>query len=112
MTNEQITRELVKDYRKLQQTYIQGLMKAYDKERMRKKIDRRATWARQFILKTPTLANVWMVVLQKPPYKQIYYDIEDVEGCAVTWYNCPQGLRVFRPTQALIEVFNPHFFTR
>lgn len=112
MTNEQITSELITDYNILQQTCIPQLMKSYDMERKHTKPDCQAAWARQYVVKSPKQANTWMVVLQKPVDRTMYTGIEDVVGCAFTWYNGSLGLRAFRPSATLIEVFNPHFFTR
>ena len=88
------------------------LVNTYCKHRKRFKIDRRATWPKEYMIQMPRSKNKWMVIFQKSPLVNKYSDAENVVWTAVTWYYGPQGLRAFRPSQNYIEVFNAHLFNR
>ena len=112
MTNEEITKAVIRDFRKIEQSHLKRLHEDYHKERKRLKIEKRNTWSKEYAVQLPLSKTEWKIVMQKNPCQPCYKDMEDATGSPYTSYFGPQGLRVFRPYENSIEVFNGHFFTR
>lgn len=112
MTDKEQHEEIFNDFYKLEESTIPRLVAEYSQVRKKLRIapDREYAVCRE--VKT-NKKNPWLIFISKPPSHSHYKG--DVNYQAMTYYNTPKGLRVFKvnPEQTGgISCYNAHLFKR
>lgn len=112
MNTAELTQEVRRDYEKIRESSFDRLVREYDRERKKLKIDKGRTFTKEYSIKTAS-KNHWLIFLRKKPSEQKYKGSESVTICAVTYYRNAFGLRVFNgANEKCMMVYNGHLFHR
>lgn len=111
MNPEEITAEILEDYELIKKS-CSRLIKEYDKERMKFKIEKTALYNKSYEIKSHK-KNTWLFIFQKAPALDKYTGIDTINVGAFIYYYHLKGLRVFRlDLKNNICVYNEHLFMR
>ena len=111
MNQQEVNAEILRDETKWRASTFDRLLGEYARERKKLKIDKAKTFPRCYPIKTAAKNN-WLIFIEKSHGSSRYKDESDLVGGGLVYYYNTQGLRVFRPQETFMEVFNGHFFTR
>lgn len=111
MTREEVNAEVYRDYEKLKKSTLNRLFEQYVRERKKLDVDKTKTYPKCYSIKT-TRKNTWLIFIEKSHDRARLKHCTDASAWCVVYYYAANGLRVFRPQEAHMEVFNGHFFTR
>lgn len=111
MNNEEVSIEVMRDYRRIHQSTFPRIYEQYHAERKKMRVDMRSDFVRDYIV-TSSSKNTWVITCMKVPTVKKYKDKCHAVANAITYYYPEKGLRVFRPSEKFVEVFNGHFFKR
>jgi hypothetical protein len=112
MNPAEIATQVYREYSKIYFTTAQRLLKEYDRERRKLKIDKSRIYTRHYAIKTAQKNN-WIVFIGKAPSKEKYKGMECANTCCIVYYYTSKGFRVFVPVSGKIfVVYNGHVFKR
>jgi hypothetical protein len=113
MNRHEVLSEIKRDQKKLVETSYPRLVKEYEKERKKLKINKTEAWGKVYQIRTAAKNN-WLVFIAKCPAAPVYNNEFDlVCGCFV-YQHTNKGMQVMRQMQngTGVEVFNGHVFAR
>lgn len=112
MNPDEITREVIRDFDKLQETTAERLGDEYDRERRKLKISVIKTYPKVYPIKTAS-KNTWLLFLSKAPSLEKYKGKDSINVSYIVYYYNSKGLRVIhRSSGKCLEIYNGHFFKR
>ena len=112
MNPVEIATQVYREYSKIYFTTAQRLLKEYDRERRKLKIDKSRIYTRHYTIKTAQKNN-WIIFIGKAPSKEKYKGMECANTCCMVYYYTSKGFRVFVPvSDKIFVVYNGHVFKR
>jgi len=96
MNPVEIATQVYREYSKIYFTTAQRLLKEYDRERRKLKIDKSRIYTRHYTIKTAQKNN-WIIFIGKAPSKEKYKGMECANTCCMVYYYTSKGFRVLVP---------------
>lgn len=113
MNRGEVTTAFMRDLQIIKSTTFERLLKEYDRERRKWKINPTSDYAKAYTIKTKAKNN-WIIIIRKPYSIGKYNNTGDTCSCCLTYYHSNEGLLVLRQRdeENSMEAYWGHFFKR